>query len=73
MLSSDYFNVLKTIEDTSYFYFTSNKSQILELCDWMQTRGYCKSPFDGVNLVSVNTSLSHNAGYEDIMIYKTNL
>ena len=69
---SDYLNVLKTIEDTSYFYFTSNKSQILELCEWMQTRGYCRSPFDGGTLVSVNTSLTHNAGYEDIMIYKAN-
>ncbi|MEC3874325.1 hypothetical protein [Chryseobacterium salviniae] len=67
---SDYLNVLKTIEDTSYFYFTSNKSQILELCEWMQTRGYCRSPFDGDTLVSVNTSLTHNAGYEDIMIYR---
>lgn len=67
---SDYLNVLKTIEDTSYFYFTSNKSQILELCEWMQTRGYCRSPFDGGTLVSVNTSITHNAGYEDIMIYK---
>lgn len=26
---SDYLNVLKTIEDQSYFYFTSNKSQII--------------------------------------------
>lgn len=30
---SDYLNVLKTIEDQSYFYFTSNKSQIIELCN----------------------------------------
>ncbi|WP_312395757.1 DNA adenine methylase [Chryseobacterium sp.] len=67
---SDYLNVLKTIEDTSYFYFTSNKSQIIELCEWMQTRGYCMSPFDGGTTVSVNTSLTYNASYEDIMIYK---
>lgn len=67
---SDYLNVLKTIEDTSYFYFTSNKSQIIELCQWMQTKGYCKSPFDGSTTIKISTSLSHNAGYEDIMIYK---
>lgn len=69
---ADYLNVLKTIEDTSYFYFTSNKSQIIELCDWMQTRGYCKSPFDGATMVTVNTSLTYNASYEDIMIYAYN-
>ena len=69
---SDYLNVLKTIEDTSYFYFTSNKSQIIELCDWMETRGYCVNPFDGSTTKKVNTSLTHNASYEDIMMYKFN-
>ena len=69
---SDYLNVLKTIEDSSYFYFTSNKSQIIELCDWMETRGYCVNPFDGCTTMKVNTSLTHNASYEDIMMYKFN-
>ncbi len=69
---SDYLNVLKTIEDSSYFYFTSNKSQIIELCDWMETRGYCKNPFDGSTTLSVTTQLTHNAKYNDIMIYKNN-
>jgi hypothetical protein len=32
---ADYLNVLKCIEDSACFYFTSNKSQIIELCDWM--------------------------------------
>jgi hypothetical protein len=69
---SDYLNVLKTIEDTSYFYFTSNKSQIIELCSWMENNGYCRNPFDDSITVKINTSLTHNATYEDIMIYKTN-
>jgi len=69
---SDYLNVLKTIEDTSYFYFTSNKSQIIELCEWMETRGYFRSPFDGATTMRLNTSLTHNANYEDIMIYRNN-
>ena len=69
---SDYLNVLKTIEDQSYFYFTSNKSQIVELCDWMELNGYARNPFDGSTTVKVNTSLTYNASYEDIMIYKYN-
>ena len=69
---SDYLNVLKTIEDQSYFYFTSNKSQIIELCDWMELNGYARNPFDGSTTVKVNTSLTYNASYEDIMIYKYN-
>ena len=67
---SDYLNVLKTIEDQSYFYFTSNKSQIVELCDWMETNSYARNPFAGSTMVTVNTSLTHNASYEDIMIYR---
>lgn len=69
---SDYLNVLKTIEDTSYFYFTSNKSQIIELCDWMESNGYCRNPFDDSTTVKVSVSLNHHANYEDIMIYKNN-
>jgi len=67
---SDYLNVLKTIEDQSYFYFTSNKSQIIELCDWMETNSYARNPFAGSTMVTVKTSLTHNASYEDIMIYR---
>ena len=66
---SDYLNVLKTIEDSPYFYFTSNKSQIIELCDWMEINGYCRNPFAGSTTISVNTTLTLNAKYEDIMIF----
>ena len=69
---SDYLNVLKTIEDQSYFYFTSNKSQIIELCDWMESNAYARNPFADSNTVKVNTSLTYNATYEDIMIYRNN-
>ena len=67
---SDYLNVLKTIEDTSYFYFTSNKSHISELCDWMELNAYARNPFEGSTTVEIATSLTHNATYTDIMTYK---
>lgn len=69
---SNYLNVLKCIEDTSYFYFTSNKSQIIELCDWMETNGYCRNPFADAVTVVKGTQLNHSSRYNDIMIYKTN-
>lgn len=69
---SDYLNVLKCLEDTSYFYFTSNKSQIIELCDWMEKNGYCRNPFADSTTQSVSGTASHNARYEDIMIYRNN-
>lgn len=69
---SDYLNVLKCIEDTAYFYFTSNKSQITELCEWMETNGYCRNPFADAVTVVKGTQLNHSSRYNDIMIYKTN-
>ena len=69
---ADYLNVLKCVEDSAYFYFTSNKSQIIELCDWMELNGYCKNPFDGSVTVTKGTQLNRNSRYTDIMIYKTN-
>ena len=69
---TDYLNVLKVIEDTSYFYFTSNKSQIIELCEWMEQNNYSRNPFDGSTTVTIGAQLTHNAKYNDIMIYKNN-
>lgn len=69
---ADYLNVLKCIEDTSYFYFTSNKSQIIELCEWMELNGYCRNPFDGATTIVKGTQLNKNSRYNDIMIYKNN-
>lgn len=67
---ADYLNVLNTVDNTSYFYFTSNKSQIIELCDWMDQKKCLKNPFTGSTTVSISTSLTHSAKYDDIMIYR---
>lgn len=34
----DYLDVLDCLHGQSYFYFTSNKSQVVELCEWIETR-----------------------------------
>lgn len=67
---SDYLNVLHCLKGGKYFYFTSNKSQIVELCDWMETNGDFKNPFDGATTIVVGTQLNHSSRYNDIMIYK---
>ena len=67
---SDYLNVLKCLEGTSYFYFTSNKSQIIELCDWMENNISATNPFAGSTTISKGTQLTHTARYNDIMVYK---
>ncbi|WP_324217083.1 DNA adenine methylase [Flavobacterium sp.] len=66
----DYLDVLTVLEGTNYLYFTSNKSQIVELCDWIETRTYKGNPFDGSTTVSMNNAVNYNSSYTDIMLYK---
>lgn len=67
----DYLDVLHTLKDTNYFYFTSNKSSIVELCEWLERNYSAHNPFHGAERVEINTSLNHSARYTDIMMYKS--
>ena len=71
----DYLNVLDVLVNTNYLYFTSNKSQIVELCQWMEDRTSIAevNPFSGSTTVCINTTLNHSAKYTDMMLYKLNL
>ena len=68
----DYLNVIDVLVDTNYLYFTSNKSQIVELCEWMEGRidNGDVNPFKGSTTVCINTTLNHSAKYTDMMLYK---
>jgi len=68
----DYLNVLDVLVNTNYLYFTSNKSQIVELCQWMEDRTSIAevNPFSGSTTVCINTTLNHSAKYTDMMLYK---
>ncbi len=71
----DYLNVLDVLVNTNYLYFTSNKSQIVELCQWMEDRTSIAevNPFSGSTTVCINTTLNHSAKYTDMMLYKLDL
>ncbi len=70
---SDYLDVIDTLKG-SYFYFTSNKSHIVELMQWVEHRTPNSSPFTNANCTKISTSTSHNAKYIDIMYhYKKNI
>ncbi|GAF05850.1 DNA adenine methylase [Saccharicrinis fermentans] len=69
---ADYLDVLNTLKDTSYFYFTSDKSSIIELCDWLQKNLEANNPFDGAIKYEMPVKVNHNAGYTDIMLCKGN-
>ena len=66
----DYLDVLRTLKDTNYFYFTSNKSNIVELCEWMSREYAACNPFEGATVRKISSVMNFNAKYIDIMLYK---
>ena len=66
----DYLDVLHTLKDTNYFYFTSEKSSIVELCDWMERNYSTANPFHGAVKKEIRTIMNFNSNYVDIMLYK---
>lgn len=66
----DYLDVLHTLNGTNYFYFTSEKSSVVELCDWLDREYHKGNPFDGATRIELNTRLNYNSVYKDIVLYK---
>ena len=67
---SDYLDVLQTLVGTNYIYFTSNKSSIIELCDWIGRNNTIGNPFTGSEKVEFNARMNYNSSYTDIMLFK---
>lgn len=67
---TDYLDVLSVLDKSSYFYFTSNKSQIVELCEWIETRTLTGNPFQGSTTSTTHNNLNYQSSYTDIMLYK---
>ena len=66
----DYLDVLDVLNGTKYFYFTSNKSSIIELCEWIETKTPMSNPFTGSTTATMNATINYNSSYTDIMLYK---
>ena len=66
---TDYLDVLRTLDGTRYIYFTSNKSSIIELCEWMGKNKDLGNPFDGCERREFNAHMNYSSSYTDIMLY----
>ena len=64
----DYLDVLHTLKG-NFFYFTSNKSQIVELCQWIASYSSKKNPFERATCQTVSATINPSSGYTDIMYY----
>lgn len=69
---SDYLDVLTVLNGHSFVYFTSNKSSIVELCQWMGKNLTLGDPFEGCVKSEFNAHMNYNARYTDMMLYKPN-
>lgn len=66
----DYLDVLSVLCGTEFVYFTSNKSSILELCEWMGRHPSIGNPFQDTVKLEFNAHMNYTASYTDMMLYK---
>ncbi len=69
---TDYLDVLTLLKGCSFVYFTSNKSSILELCDWIDKNPFIGNPFKECQKIEFNANMNNNARYTDVMLYVKN-
>lgn len=67
---ADYLDVLTVLKGHSFVYFTSNKSSIVELCDWMGKNKELGNPFEDCTKAEFNAHMNYSSGYTDMMLYK---
>lgn len=66
---SDYLDVLTVLKEHAFVYFTSNKSSIVELCEWLGRNQTIGNPFTRCRKVEFNATMNYNATYTDMMFY----
>lgn len=65
---TDYLNVLRLLYGTKWVYFTSDKSQIVELCNWLGDNFGNASPMWGAEIHQRTNRLNYQAKFNDMMI-----
>ena len=66
----DYLDILELLEGSKYFYFTSNKSSIVELMERFETTTLVSNPFKWSTTTTRENPVNYQHKYDDIMIYK---
>ena len=66
---SDYLDVLTILAGHRFIYFASNKSSIIELCEWIGKNKLIGNPFENCRCQEFNAHMNHNSSYTDIMLY----
>lgn len=68
---ADYLDVLSVLPGHNFIYFTSEKSCIVELCEWMGRHPSLGDPFARCQRREFNATMNYSAHYKDIMLFTT--
>lgn len=66
---ADYLDVLSVLPGHNFIYFTSEKSCIVELCEWMGRHPSLGDPFARCQRREFNATMNYSAHYKDIMLF----
>lgn len=66
---SDYLDVIASLAGQRYIYFTSSKSSIVELCEWLGRNAGVGNIFAEAIRSDVAAIVNYSARYSDIMLY----
>ena len=67
----DYLRVLNCLRASQFAFFTSEKSSLVELLEWLEDKFSYNNPLKKANEYRIRTTVNGTAGYEDIMLLKT--
>lgn len=66
---ADYLDVLSVLSGHDFVYFTSDKSCLVELCEWMGRNPSLGNPFAHCQKREFDATMNYNAHYKDIMLF----
>jgi site-specific DNA-adenine methylase len=70
----DYLSVLTALNGLNYIYFSSDKSQITELCQWIDDNtSNVVNIFKGATVKTVKSPTGNKKSYTDIMLFNRNV
>lgn len=66
---ADYLDVLSVLSGHNFVYFTSDKSCLVELCEWMGRNPALGNPFANCRRSEFNATMNYSASYTDMMLF----
>lgn len=66
----EYLDVLKVMRGMRYVFFTTGKSKLVELLQWLDENTNWKGVLDGATVMRRKNKVNYGSGYEDVMIVR---